>query len=174
MSSLDQLCILLELPVTRKILLITKYALSSIFSPSTIPPRPGPLQDRTLSAPQLNASATHLYFSCVSLMIFFNSSTRSAVSFRTITSSTVSTTSPFSPRFLLRNNKRKPKQFRPASDSYYPWNTSFFFLNNSTEYFVLANLVLETIQHSHKLKLLLNTLPLIKFDMKTQKHPTWS
>lgn len=46
--------------------------------------------------------SANLWASCVSLINFFSSSILSAVSLRTITSSMVSTTSPFSPRFLLR------------------------------------------------------------------------
>ncbi len=52
----------------------------------------------------------YLCFSCVSLINRFNSSILSTVNLRTITSSTVSTTSPFSPRFLLwtRTHIRSP------------------------------------------------------------------
>lgn len=45
---------------------------------------------------------THLYFSCVSLISLLSSSILSAVNLRTITSSMVSTTSPFSPRLRLQ------------------------------------------------------------------------
>ncbi len=48
----------------------------------------------------------YLCFSCVSLINRFNSSILSTVNLRTITSSTVSTTSPFSPRFLLWTHTR--------------------------------------------------------------------
>lgn len=110
MSGLDQLCILLQLPVIKKsfYFLITEGdTWNSIFTPVTTPP--GLFFRTGLSGVQhFNSSIMYLYFSCVSLIIFFNSSTRSAVSFRTMTSSTVSTTSPFSPRFLLQN-KRKEK-----------------------------------------------------------------
>lgn len=45
---------------------------------------------------------TYLYFSCVSLISLLSSSILSAVNLRTITSSMVSTTSPFSPRLRLQ------------------------------------------------------------------------
>lgn len=44
----------------------------------------------------------------------------------------------------------------------------FFFLNNSIRSFVFAALVLKIIQHYHKQILLLNILPLIQIDVKSQ------
>lgn len=47
----------------------------------------------------------HLYCSCVSRSSFFSSSILSVVSLRTMTSSMVSTTSPFSPRLRLKERR---------------------------------------------------------------------
>lgn len=56
----------------------------------------------TTSNRTFTVAPPNLWASCVSLINFFSSSIRSAVSLRTITSSMVSTTSPFSPRFRLQ------------------------------------------------------------------------
>lgn len=48
---------------------------------------------------------THLYWSCVSRSSFFSSSILSVVNLRTMTSSMVSTTSPFSPRLRLEQRQ---------------------------------------------------------------------